>query len=874
MGQKRTRGGLTRGSAILATLVTAALFLALTGGTALAADRWTDITDLEWIQTYHVTSTEAATVADGYPDGTFLPDLAVTRGQFAKMLVDGLSLGAAQPAAPTFTDVQPAHPFYPWIEGGVAAGVMSGYPDSTFRPDNDVTRQQANSFLGIYLAGKEIAATGKLHGAGGDYTSLAKWFNAEGPLYLTSYSDRADVAAVHAPGTAYLVFRGIVLGSSENTKSYLNPLSGLSRAQAVALILRTKTSAGIIAFPTVTGVAPTEGPAAGGNSVVISGTGFLGLPGGSAVKFGTVNAASYVVNSPLMITAVAPAGTAGSSVDITVTTPSGTSAVFVAGSYTYLPPPVITKIAPSAGLAGGGTAVAITGSGFSGLSGASAVRFGTANATSYVVVSATQITAVAPAGTAGSTVSVSVSTAGGTSVNTSADDYSYGPPTVTGLDPGAGPVVGGNQVVIMGTGFTGLTGASAVKFGASNAATYTVDSPTQITALAPLGVGGGSVDVRVTNPAGTSANTLNDNYSYGPPAVTGLDPGAGRTTGGNKVIIKGTGFSGLTGSSAVKFGTVNATSYVINSATQITAVAPAGTARSTVNVSVTSAAGKSTNTLADDYSYGPPTIEEVDPEWGPAAGGNTVVITGTGFSGLTEDSAVMFGTEEAESYSVDSPTQITAVAPEGDSGDTVDIRVTTPAGTSAIVDDDEYTYVGGPVIRDLDPASGPAEGGNEVVITGFGFTNLVGASAVKFGSVNALAYIVESSTQVLAFAPAGTVGTKVSVSVTNSLGTSPNTTADDYTYTAQPTVSDITPDHGTHDGGTKVIITGTRFTGLIGASAVRFGGKNATSYQVDSSTQITAVAPSGVAGSTVDVTVRNPAGTSVDTAADDYRYTF
>jgi hypothetical protein len=46
------------------------------------------------------------------------------------------------------------------------------------------------------------------------------------------------LASVHAPYTAYLVHRGVVLGSASGSNLYLRPLADLVRAQAVALILR------------------------------------------------------------------------------------------------------------------------------------------------------------------------------------------------------------------------------------------------------------------------------------------------------------------------------------------------------------------------------------------------------------------------------------------------------------------------------------------------------------------------------------------------------------------------------------------------------------------------------------------------------------
>ncbi|MBJ7472961.1 MAG: IPT/TIG domain-containing protein, partial [Solirubrobacteraceae bacterium] len=188
-----------------------------------------------------------------------------------------------------------------------------------------------------------------------------------------------------------------------------------------------------LAPPTVTGLAPAEGPTAGGTSVTITGTNFIGLSGAAAVQFGGVNASSYSVVNATTITATAPAGTGTQ--DVRVTTPGGTSANTAADNYTYYPPPTVTVVSPDAGPTAGGTFVTITGTNFSGLSGASAVQFGGVNATSYTVFNATTITATAPAGSAG-VADVRVTTPGGTSANTAADNYTYyNPPTVSSISP-------------------------------------------------------------------------------------------------------------------------------------------------------------------------------------------------------------------------------------------------------------------------------------------------------------------------------------------------------------------------------------------------------------------------------------------------------
>ena len=85
-------------------------------------------------------------------------------------------------------------------------------------------------------------------------------------------------------------------------------------------------------------------------------------------------------------------------------------------------PPTVSSISPTSGPAGGGTTVTITGSN---LSGAAYVHFGSVVAESFTVVSGTEISAVSPAGTAGSTVNVTVTTPGGTSATSSADLFTY-----------------------------------------------------------------------------------------------------------------------------------------------------------------------------------------------------------------------------------------------------------------------------------------------------------------------------------------------------------------------------------------------------------------------------------------------------------------
>ncbi|MGX1747959.1 IPT/TIG domain-containing protein [Brevundimonas sp. NPDC055320] len=344
-------------------------------------------------------------------------------------------------------------------------------------------------------------------------------------------------------------------------------------------------------------------------------------------------------------------------------------------------------------------------------------------------------------------------------------------PTVSSVTPKAGPTAGGALVSISGSGFLLAQPTGAVKIGATNA-TYTIQSDTRIRATTPANAAG-TYDITVTTPSGTSATSSADQYTYvAPPTVSSISPAAGPTTAGTKVTIIGTNFTHATG---VTFGEKSALGYAVNSDTQITATAPAGTG--TVDIRVTTAGGAVS--AADQYTYvAAPTVTSISPATGLAAGGTTVTITGTNFSGATR---VTFG-GTAASYTVNSDTQITATAPAGTG--TVNVQVRTAGGTSAASSADQYTYAAAPTVASLSPRAGPTAGGTIVTITGTNFTNV---KSVMFGGTAALAYAVTSSNQITAAAPAGT-GT-VDVQVTTAGGTSATSLADQYTYAPAPVAS-------------------------------------------------------------------------------------
>jgi hypothetical protein len=84
------------------------------------------------------------------------------------------------------------------------------------------------------------------------------------------------------------------------------------------------------------------------------------------------------------------------------------------------------------------------------------------------------------------------------------------------------------------------------------------------------------------------------------PRVTKIKPKSGSPSGGTAVTISGSGF---TSPASVRFGEVAASEVVVDSASTITAIAPAGTPRAIVDVTITTAAGTSAITKKDHFKY-------------------------------------------------------------------------------------------------------------------------------------------------------------------------------------------------------------------------------------------------------------------------------
>ena len=441
---------------------------------------WSSIPGPPGSQVSNITSMDTATFTEG-TNGSFTPTATGT-------------------PTPTITE-QGTLPNGVSFSGGALHGTptQSGTFPITFTATNGIGNPDVQDFtLTVNAAAGAPTVTGVAPGSGPPTggTSVA--------LTGTNFT---GATAVHF-GTA--VGTGLVVNSA--TSISITSPAGTSGATVNVTVT---TPAGTSATnpndeftygsgPSVASVSPDAGVPAGGTPVSVTGSNFTGA---TAVDFGATPGTSLVVNSATSISITSPAGTSGTTVDVTVVTPNGTSATGPADKFTYEGVPTVTGVSPSSGPTTGGTPVTVTGTNFTA---ATAVDFGATAGTGLVVNSATSISITSPTGTAG-TVDVTVITPVGTSATSGADEFTYvAPPTVTNVNPGVGPAVGGTPVALTGTNFTGAT---AVDFGATPGTSLVVNSATSISITSPAG--SGTVNVTVTTPGGgTSATSDADQFLY------------------------------------------------------------------------------------------------------------------------------------------------------------------------------------------------------------------------------------------------------------------------------------------------------------------------------------------------------------------------
>lgn len=177
-------------------------------------------------------------VVGGYPDGTFKPERQVTRAEFAKMVVKMLMLQEEKELqASMFTDVSTDDWFANVVATAYKAGIIKGYPDGTFRPNQPITRQEMAAMLARALAAANL---NKNNFVLANYQPPAP---PEDPSsVLERFTDAAEISDWAARDAAMLAENGIYRGYPDGRFGATN---NTTRAEVVALVARVLKMLGL-----------------------------------------------------------------------------------------------------------------------------------------------------------------------------------------------------------------------------------------------------------------------------------------------------------------------------------------------------------------------------------------------------------------------------------------------------------------------------------------------------------------------------------------------------------------------------------------------------------------------------------------------------
>ncbi|MFL6212262.1 MAG: IPT/TIG domain-containing protein [Blastocatellia bacterium] len=371
--------------------------------------------------------------------------------------------------------------------------------------------------------------------------------------------------------------------------------------------------------PTLSNVAPNNGPTAGGTTVMINGSGFAA---GAAVKFDGIAATNILVLDSATISAKTPSHVAGP-VRVVVINADGQSGT-LDNAFTYVAPPpapTVVSVSPDTGLTIGGTAMTISGTGFQA---GALVKIGGATAAATSVIDTTNIRVTMPAHAAGRADVVVTNPDGQEAALRRGFTYvaPNEPPAVNITSPLNGDTLtAGTQarVRIQATDSDGSIARVEVYAGSTLIDTATA-SPYIVNWTPPTA---GTYLLRAVATDNTGATTNSDTVTVTvkapvePLSLREILPASGTTLGGIVVTIHGGGF---TAGARVSIGGATATNIQVINSTTLTAITPAHAA-GPADVIVTTVDGQSA-TLAGGFSYTPPrnALPQVSITASPATG--------------------------------------------------------------------------------------------------------------------------------------------------------------------------------------------------------------------------------------------------------------
>lgn len=173
-----------------------------------------DVADKHWAKKV-IDRAVSLGMLSGYDNGNFGPEDKVTRGQVAVILWNMAGKHGASGAAKNFSDVKPGAYYYQAVRWASSIGVVSGYKDSMFGPNDYVTREQLAVMLANYA---KYVAKKTVEGSSADYASM---------------SDAAKVSGFARSSVGWCFKNKIMSGSAGK----VNPQGNATRAETAKMVV-------------------------------------------------------------------------------------------------------------------------------------------------------------------------------------------------------------------------------------------------------------------------------------------------------------------------------------------------------------------------------------------------------------------------------------------------------------------------------------------------------------------------------------------------------------------------------------------------------------------------------------------------------------
>ncbi len=627
---------------------------------------------------------------------------------------------------------------------------------------------------------------------------------------------------------------------------------------------------------TISSIAPTFGPTTG-TEVTITGENFYEDTSPPDITFGGTPCSNitFVSSTELKCT---PTGTQGSVVDVIVDNPDGVQAVTLSSAYSFADPPTLSTLNRYKGSTMIPLSLTLTGTN---LEFVNKVMFGSYECTIGTVNATTVTCTVGPLGQPTpqeEIVDVAIETSFGHQASM-ASIFTFRPdPVVSVVSPVQGNLAGVQKIRITGD-FLYYSDAEITFVQGVNSATWTPNNSD------PLGHSwvefdrpdgsatfvNGTIDLTFKNTLDGRSDTRPGAYTYAdPPEITSVAPTDGSELGGDTITITGTNLDFFVSANICQDGT-----YTNPNSTTITCTTKSSSTTGLTAILLTKSLDGQTSSNAVDFNYVPaPIVDSISPSGVPlnvtTVAGN---ITFTGSNFVVGNTNVYFDSVLNANCSATSTTQIVCTAFTASAvAKTVDVTVeiTSPITLEAS-SVPQFTYNSPPVITgtapEVSPNTSPILGGAIVDVFGDYFDS--GASMTLGGTLCSSVNVTADGKKITCNSTPAHASGIVDIVVQNSDGQT-GTLSSKFSYNPTPTITSVSPDSGTLNGGSSISIQGTNFlsattncTSTCTDPTVTIDGLDCTGVTFVSSTEITCITPVHDIAPDLTVEVTNWDGQSV-----------